>query len=237
MKLLLIEDDPNFAKQLVLILQKMHTLEVVHTLHEAATALALGSYDLILADVHLPDGTIDRVIETLRTERNEIPILVMTGNHSIDALVSLLNTGADDYLPKPFTAAELQARIMALSRRRQSRKIVSTSFLSLQITDQHQVFHNTNPLPLRRKEVEILLYLIERPEMVIRRSGLWRHVWSSESEPFSNAVDVHIRRIRNVLKEHQVFDVEIATYIGLGYSLQPRKEVVENEGYHLTNSQ
>ena len=177
-------------------------------------------YDLVILDIMIPkiDGL--TVLRTLRSNNNNIPILLLTARDSINDRVEGLNAGADDYLIKPFVYDELIARIRALLRRNSNEKTdkLKISDLTMELSTK-KVFRGDKEILLSSKEFSLLEYLMRNKGAVISRSQLENHVWDYNFEGGSNIVDVYIRYLRK--KVDEPFDIKlIHTIRGMGYSLR-----------------
>jgi len=175
-------------------------------------------YSVILLDLGLPDMEGYDVCQKLRLANVTTPVLVLTVQKSSNASTRLLNCGADDYLTKPFDGGELKARIAALLRRSQEmheEKIISICDLTVNIT-RRQVWRSGVKISLRRKEFDILEYLVANRGRALTRSMILDHVWESGTEGWNNTVDVHIKHLRD--KVDRPFGGSlIKTAYGIGY--------------------
>ena len=218
MKLLIVEDNQRLADRIKERLDKHHLVDVANTGEEGLQRALSVDYAVIVLDLGLPDITGDVVCERLRAAKIYIPILILTGNDDKATLVQLLESGADDYMTKPFSSEELIARVAALGRRRAqdyvNNKVV---FRDLVIdTNARTVHRSGTPISLRRKEFDILEYLISNQGRVLTREMILNHAWDSSKNNWNNTVDVHITHLRN--KIDRPFDAPIIkTEYGLGY--------------------
>ncbi|RWZ78881.1 MAG: response regulator transcription factor [Candidatus Microsaccharimonas sossegonensis] len=160
------------------------------------------------------------VCEKMRSLHVNVPIVVLTGNAEIIDKVSLLNAGADDYVTKPFNTEELRARIAAAGRRQvrnHIRSIIKYRDLKIDI-DTHKVSRLGIDIKLRRKEFDILEYLIIHQGRIMTRDMIMNHVWSSHTNSWTSTVDVHIKHLRD--KIDKPFEKQyIKTAYGLGYKV------------------
>lgn len=190
---------------------------------ELGLQLALeNEYDLILLDLGLPkmDGT--AVCKQIRSEEVRTPILMLTARDSIKDKTGGLDTGADDYLVKPFVLEELLARVRSLLRRGSVsiEVVLKTDNLSLDPLTK-KVTRGVVEIPLTVKEFALLEYLLRRKGQVVNKQQLLEHVWDMNSDPFSNIVDVYIGYLRN--KVDKAFPKEkclIKTARGMGYKIE-----------------
>jgi len=222
MKLLLIEDDKETVATLKEELGNDYILEASFTGEDGEYRTAIDEYDLIILDLGLPDIDGLEICKKVRKNRMNVPILVLTGEDDLETKVSLLEAGADDYLTKPFTFAELKARIRALLRRQHYQtfrsNILSVDELSLDL-GKKIAQRGTKVIPLRRKEFYLLEYLIRNAGKVVSRGMILDHVWDSSCESLTNVVDVHIKYLRDQID--RPFEKKlIKTVHGLGYKIE-----------------
>ncbi|MBC7459596.1 response regulator transcription factor [Candidatus Saccharibacteria bacterium] len=221
MKLLLVEDNPRLAERIAYHLRKSYIIDIAINGKEALEKVGLVHYGVVLLDLGLPDMSGLEVCEKMRLLNFNNPILVLTGNGDMEDRVKLLNAGADDYVTKPFNTDELRARIAAVGRR-QSRTDIRTTLVYGDIAidlDRHKVTREQTDIVLRRKEFDILEYLILNKGRVMTRDMIMDHVWSSRSNSWTSTVDVHIKHLRD--KIDKPFDTSyIKTAYGLGYKLE-----------------
>lgn len=220
MRLLIVEDDLEMAATIQEELQQFYAVDAVHDGAKGVYQAVTNQYDLIILDVALPDVSGVTVCTKLR-ERNIIaPILMLTGQAELEHKLAAFNAGADDYLTKPFSFAELKARSRALLRRHTDTFIADR----LQIGDleidvaEHRVTRQGKDIYLRRKEFSLLEYLLRHRGQVVTRSMIIEHVWDDSTDPLSNTVDVHINHLREKIDRPFRHPV-IQTVPGLGYRL------------------
>ena len=194
----------------------------IETLRKASTI----DYDLFILDLGLPDQNGSEICKKIRKLKIDTPILVLTGSIEKRSIVDLLSNGADDYLSKPFDNDELKARVEALGRRKVRKfktPIIHHGNLTIDrsrrlVTRGDQVIH------LRKKEFDILLYLLENVGRIMTRSMIMSHVWDEDRAGWTATVDVHIKHIRD--KIDKPFNIEtIRTAYGIGYFIDPMKEL------------
>ncbi|WP_323711036.1 response regulator transcription factor [Mammaliicoccus lentus] len=186
--------------------------------------------DLVVLDVMLPEMDGIEVCKTIRSDKNQVPILMLTAKDDEFDRVLGLELGADDYMTKPFSPREVVARVKAILRRVSQ---IETSQLdedediilgSIRIRpDYFEVYRNDELLELTPKEFELLLYLIERQGRVITREHMLNSVWNYEFAGDSRIVDVHISHLRDKLEENPKQPQFIKTVRGLGYKLERPK--------------
>ncbi len=214
MRLLLVEDDTMIGESVRLGLrQDGFVIDWVQDGKAAELALSNEPYALLLLDLGLPNKGGLEVLKNLRTQRNPIPVLVLTARDAVADRVQGLDAGADDYLVKPFDLDELAARIRALLRRQSGRIETELRCGDLTINPAtHQVFLGAKEIALSAKEFAILYALIDRPGAVLSRVQLEQHLYGWDEEIESNAVEVHIHNLRKKLGSELIRNVR-----GVGY--------------------
>ena len=225
MRLLVIEDEPRIAEILKSSLQQVDFIvDVVHLCAEAREALALTAYDAAILDLGLPDGDGLTLLADLRGAHNGVPILILTARDAVEDRVSGLNTGADDYLIKPFATSELVARIKALLRRPGGALGLMLRAGNIDFdTVGRDVRVGSTLLQLPRRECAILEHLMRRQGRVVPKSVLEEKLYGIDDELESNAVPVHVHHLRRKLQEVKA-TAEIHTVRGVGYLLTETKE-------------
>jgi DNA-binding response OmpR family regulator len=219
MKILLIEDEKNISSFIKRGLEEDNYAVDTADNGDAGLQMALrDDYALVILDVNLPGKDGLEVCGILRKTRDSLPVLMLTGRAAPEDIVKGLDTGADDYLTKPFVFEELLARIHALLRRfpQPEHLVLAAGPLALDRASR-KVSLNGNPVELSAKEYAVLEYLLRRPGMLITRVMLEQSLWNQEFEGSSNMVEVYISRLRNKLGK----DGEnlIQTVYGAGYRL------------------
>ena len=220
MRILIVEDDIKLADNIgVFLKRESYAVDKVNTAVEAKDKIESSDYDLIIMDWKLPDGSgIDLCIEA-RKNMISTPILMLTSNSQLEDKVEGLNSGADDYLTKPFEVKELLARVRALCRRNVSTIIPVITIADLIIdTNLKRVERNGVFVDLSPREYALLEYLALRPCQSVNRIELLSHVWDENANMFSNTVDVHIKYLRNKIDEGHKQKL-IVTVKGEGYAL------------------
>lgn len=221
MKILLVEDEKKIAQALRERLKEDYTVELAFSGKEAEYLLNINIYDLIILDLALPDIDGITFCQHIRSIGIKTPILVLTGEMTIPKKVTALDSGADDYLTKPFHMNELLARIRALLRRQSEQttsNILEIGDLQLDLIKK-SVKRGEKEITLKRKELQILEYFMRNPGKIISRNMLLEHIWDSAYESFGNTVDVHVNYLRNQIDKP--FDKKlIKTIYGLGYKME-----------------
>ena len=217
MRLLLVEDDTMIGESVRLGLrQDGFVIDWVQDGKAAELALSNETYALLLLDFGLPKKGGLEVLKNLRSQRNPIPVLVLTARDAVADRVQGLDAGADDYLVKPFDLDELAARIRALLRRQSGRIETELRCGDLTINPAtHQVFLSAKEIALSGKEFAILHALIDRPGAVLSRAQLEQHLYGWDEEIESNAVEVHIHNLRKKLGSELIRNVR-----GVGYLVE-----------------
>lgn len=219
-KVLVVEDNPSLAKSLQDLLTKHYEVLVVTTGRQAITEATHHRYDLIVLDLGLPDMTGQDVCQEVRGKGIKTPILVLTATDQVKSRVNLLDVGADDYLLKPFYVGELQARLRALLRRGHSPTKASVIRVDDLILDSSKryVERAGQVIELRRKEFDILEYLMQNRGTVVTRTMIINNSWEPGADRWNNTVDVHIKYIRDKVDrpfKHKL----IKTAYGVGYMI------------------
>ncbi len=218
MKILVIEDNPRLSIRIKQQLQKWYIVEVASTGDEALERVASDSFDLALLDLGLPDISGLDVCKQIRRINSSLPILILTGVDTTSSRVELLDSGADDYMTKPFDVSELRARINALARRQlrnSSTPLLSVGDLTLNPSKRH-VERSGSTISLRRKEFDILEYLMRNVGRVLSREMIVNHAWPVTSNTWSGLVDVHIKQLRDKVDRPFSYPL-IKTSYGVGY--------------------
>jgi two-component system, OmpR family, response regulator len=218
MKILLIEDNRLLIDSIKKLLNTAYVVDSVNTGEEGVESARAIQYEIILLDLGLPDMEGYEVCHRLRHANITTPILILTVQKNPSTSTRLLNCGADDYLTKPFDGNELKARIAALLRRSQElheEKVISICDLTVNIT-RRQVWRSGVKISLRRKEFDILEYLVANHGRALTRSMILDHVWESGTEGWNNTVDVHIKHLRDKI-DRPFGGSLIKTAYGIGY--------------------
>lgn len=220
MKLLIVEDNPRLSDRIKRKLHKTYLLDIVETGHEALVQVTDTEYGVILLDLGLPDMTGTEVCKKIREMGVHTPILILTGVDDTPTRVELLHLGADDYVTKPFDSSELKARIVALSRRRSRQPVPSIlTFHDIVIDPAQRTVTKANQnISLRRKEFDILEYLVTNAGRVLTRKMILNHVWTADSTSWQGTIDVHIKHLRDKI-DKPFGSAIIRTIYGVGYKI------------------
>ena len=222
MRILVVEDDQVAASVLAKGLRE-HSYAVDIASDGAAALDQIGSndYDLILLDILLPRINGLDVCGRLRADGVATPILMLTARGGPDQRVEGLDSGADDYLAKPYHFAELLARVRALLRRGPALAPSVLSIEDLNIdTRARRVERSGRPVQMTTKEYALLEYLARRQGEVVGRADIAEHVWDDSYDPMSNLIEVYIQRLRRKVDDGHPVKL-IQTRRGAGYSLEP----------------
>jgi len=222
MKILILEDDVKIASFVAKGLREAGYVVDISANGEEGCAFGLkDAYDAAIVDLMLPklDGL--SVIERWRTEQLKLPVLILSAKRSLDDRIKGLQHGGDDYLTKPFSFAELLARLQALIRRSGAGAIVtSLNFADLKMDLlTREVWRGTTKIDLQAREFLLLEYLLRNQSKVVSKTMILEHVWNYHFDPQTNVVDVLVCRLRN--KIDRDFEPKlIHTLRGAGYSLR-----------------
>jgi DNA-binding response OmpR family regulator len=222
MRILVVEDDLQLAASLRRGLEEAGmAADVVPDGAEAQAAATTTAYDVILLDVMLPDRDGFQVCRRLRESRIRTPIMMLTGRDAIEDRVQGLESGADDYLTKPFALRELVARIKALSRRHVEDRssTLSAGPISLD-TAAHLVRVKGRQVDLTAKEFAIMEFFMLHPGQVLSREQVLENVWDYDFDGGRNLIEVYLGRLRRKLTEAGIGD-PFVTVRGAGYRLDP----------------
>jgi two-component system, OmpR family, response regulator ArlR len=222
MKILVIEDEPAMLQNIVASLtQEQYLVETADTFEAAREKIHLYAYDCILLDITLPGGNGLALLEELKKQPKGESVIIISARDSLDDKIIGLDAGADDYLPKPFHLAEMQARIKSVLRRRKFDGQPVVRLANLQIDpDKHQVWVDGQELVLNRKEFDILLFLVTNQGRLISKTALAEHVWGDYIDEADNFEFIYsqIKNLRKKLKDRQAA-IEIQAIYGIGYKL------------------
>ena len=220
MKILYIDDNRLLIDRVKDLLSDTYIVVFMCTGREGIEKATSLEYSVILLDLNLPDMDGLEVCRELRRLNVVAPILILTVRKDPSTSIELLNCGADDFVTKPFNGDVLMARITALLRRGtdvHDEKIIGVSDLTVNIT-RRQVWRSGVCIPLRRKEFDILEYLITNQGHTLTRSMILDHVWESGTESWDTTINVHIKHLRDKI-DRPFGRALIKTAYGIGYML------------------
>ena len=223
--ILLVEDEEKLARVVELELRyEGYEVEKAFDGREGLEKALSGGFDLVLLDIMLPSMSGMEVLRRLRRE-SQVPVIMVTARDTVVDKVSGLDSGADDYITKPFEIEELLARIRAALRKRPVRQesaVLTAGPLTMD-PERHEVTVKGTPVELTRREFDLLRYLLENKEKVISRESLLDNVWGFDFVGETNAVDVYIRFLRAKIDE--AFGIKlIHTVRGVGYVIREENE-------------
>lgn len=221
MRVLVVEDEPKMASLLRRGLEgNAYAVDVVSTGDDAIWMVSEWDYDCVVLDVGIPDPDGFEVCRRLRAAGRWAPVLLLTIRDAVEDRVRGLDAGADDYLTKPFSFAELLARIRALTRRGGDERPAVLEHLDLRLDPAtHEVTRSHTPIELSPKEFALLEFLMSRPGEALSRTTIIDHVWDFAYEGLSNIVDVYIGYLRAKI-DHPFGTETIETVRGIGYRLR-----------------
>jgi two-component system copper resistance phosphate regulon response regulator CusR len=217
-RLLIVEDDRELAQILAQGFDEHHIEVVVaDTVQRARERAALGTYEVLILDVLLPDGSGFDLCASLRGRSITTPILMLTARDAIDDRVRGLEAGADDYLVKPFAFRELLARVRALARRLPDIAPQRVHLADLDVDlSTRQVARGGRSITLTAREFALLEFFARHEGAVVDRAAIAAHVWDDNHDPFTNVLEVLVRRLRRKIDDE--FEPKlIHTIRGAGY--------------------
>ena len=218
MKILVVEDEKDLNRVITKHLKKNnYSVDSCFDGEEALDYISYGEYDLIITDIMMPKIDGYGFIKQLRNDKNSTPVIMLTAKDSLDDKILGLDSGADDYIVKPFEFDELLARIRVLMRRNYgfATNIIQVDDVVLDISKK-QVTRSSESIVLTGKEYEVLEYLFKNKQGIISREQILNHVWDYDYEGASNIIDVIIKNIRKKLDVGSKKPI-IHTKRGLGY--------------------
>ncbi|MEP6506763.1 MAG: response regulator transcription factor [Gemmatimonadales bacterium] len=203
MRILLVEDDRNLADIVSSGLEEQEIrVTVAHTFADGKMEAVLNTFDVLVLDVMLPGGSGFELCKYLRSREVATPILMLTARNAVDDRVAGLESGADDYLAKPFAFRELVARLRALARRKAAPipQIVKIADLEVNIGAQ-RVKRAGIKIDLTAKEFSLLEFFVLNAGQVVDRAAITAHVWDDNHDPFTNVLEVLVRRLRRKIDD------------------------------------
>lgn len=222
MKILIVEDEPSLRELIQRSLEKeRYVVEVAADFNSALCKIEDYDYDCVLLDIMLPDGNGLNLLEKLKAMHKRENVIIISAKDSLEDKVLGLELGADDYLPKPFHLAELNARIKSVIRRQHHDGEVDIRLGNICILpDKYQVLINEKDVELNRKEYDILLYFINRPGRLVNKNTLAESVWGDHIDQVDNFdfIYAQIKNLRKKLKDAGA-TAEIKAVYGFGYKM------------------
>ena len=222
MKILIVEDEPSLRELIQRSLEKeRYVVEVAADFNSALCKIEDYDYDCVLLDIMLPDGNGLNLLERLKAMHKRENVIIISAKDSLEDKVLGLELGADDYLPKPFHLAELNARIKSVIRRQHHDGEVDIRLGNIRILpDKYQVLIDEKEVELNRKEYDILLYFINRPGRLVNKNTLAESVWGDHIDQVDNFdfIYAQIKNLRKKLKDAGA-TAEIKAVYGFCYKM------------------
>lgn len=222
MRILVVEDEHKIAAAIKKGLeQENYAVDVAYTGNDGFDLASTEEYDIILLDVLLPGMDGITICRELRRREIHTPILMLTAKGQVQDKITGLDTGADDYLTKPFSFEELLARIRALARRPKTSLGNTLAIADLTLnTHTYEVMRGGTAIPLSGKEFALLEYLLRHPNTVLTKDQIIAHVWNYDADILPNTVEVYIKNLRNKIdKPFPKRQPIIETIRGFGYKI------------------
>lgn len=222
MKILIIEDEPSLRELIQRSLEKeRYVVEDAADFQSGLRKIEDYDYDCVLLDIMLPDGNGLNLLEQLKKMHKRENVIIISAKDSLDDKVLGLELGADDYLPKPFHLAELNARIKSVIRRQRRDGEMDIRLANIRIVpDTFQVFVDDKEIELNRKEYDILLYFANRPGRLVNKNTLAESVWGDHIDQVDNFdfIYAQIKNLRKKLKDAGAL-AELKAVYGFGYKM------------------
>ncbi|MBE0649714.1 MAG: response regulator transcription factor [Bacteroidales bacterium] len=222
MRILIVEDESSIANFIRDGMEEEGFAVDVASNGKDGYSLAIDNieeYDVILLDWMLPGMSGIEIIRNLRIVNNEIPIILLTAKDSVDDVVFGLESGANDYIRKPFSFEELLARVRVLMRKNETGPVIFTAKDIEMDIEKHTVTHNENHIDLTQKEFALLEYLLRNKGKVCRRTRIIAKVWNIHFDYDNSVIDVYINALRKKLDDHGSPSI-ITTVRGIGYKIE-----------------
>jgi two-component system, OmpR family, copper resistance phosphate regulon response regulator CusR len=223
-RILVVEDEPKLALAVKQGLEaEQHSVSIAGTGEEGFFLAQTDPFDLLIFDIMLPGRNGIEIMGNLRRLGHRTPIMLLTSKDSVEDRVRGLDSGADDYLTKPFALSELQARVRALARRNvpEQASVLRLDDLELDLI-RHTAMRSGKLLDLTAREFDLLEFLMRHAEQVVSRDVLSREVWKEQSRytPIDNVIDVQVARLRRKLDDPYPRKL-LRTVRGVGFVLRP----------------
>jgi DNA-binding response OmpR family regulator len=223
MKVLIIEDEQELADSISTYLQKEnYRCEMAGNFVLAKNKLIDAQYECVIVDIGLPGGSGLELIRLVKQMKRQDGLIVISANGALDTKLAGLKLGADDYLAKPFHMSELSARLNAVIRRRHFEGTDTFEFKELQVNiDDKAVLVHGLPLPLNKKELDLLLFLVSNKNRIVSKGAISEHLSQNQSAYYSgyDLVYAHMKNLKKKLTEAGCTDY-IKTIYGVGYKLE-----------------
>lgn len=221
MKVLIIEDE----KKVALFLKKgleaeYYTVDIAYDGRQGLELALASDYDILILDLMLPHIDGITILKEIRKQKITAPVLLLTAKTKVEEKIEGLDSGADDYLTKPFAFEELLARVRALLRRKENEKSLILKVADLKLdTQSHKVYRKDKEIELTPKEYAILEYLLRNKNKVVSRQKLTEHVYDYHFDPDTNVIDVYINKLRNKI-DKDFTPAVLKTVRGIGYTIK-----------------
>ena len=224
MRLLLAEDEKELSRALTAILKhNNYSVDAVYNGQDALDYIETGLYDGVILDIMMPKTDGITVLQTIRKQGNSVPVILLTAKSEIDDRVLGLDSGADDYLTKPFSAKELLARIRAMTRRKTETTQSVLTFGNIRLDRTTFILSSPkNSLKLANKEFQMLEMLMTAPQRIIANEVFMEKIWGYDSDTDLSVVWVYISYLRKKLVSLDA-DIQIKATRNRGYSLEMMK--------------
>lgn len=230
MRLLLVEDEKPLSNALATILKhNNYSIDCVYDGLEALDYIETGIYDAIILDIMLPKMDGIEVLKTIRANKNNVPVILLTAKSDVEDKVKGLDSGADDYLTKPFSTKELLARIRAITRRQDTTKNNIIEFGDLKLNKlSYELSLDNNSLRLSNKEFQMMEMFINYHNTIISIEKFMDKIWGFDSDAEMNVVWTYICYLRKKLK---ILDskVQIKAVRNIGYTLEYKQDGANND--------
>jgi DNA-binding response OmpR family regulator len=221
LRILLVEDDTDLAQFIRKGLkEEQYAVDVAGDGEKGMELASNNAYDLLIVDIMLPELDGLTLCRRIRAKGNMTPVLLLTARNTVEDKVSGFDTGADQFLPKPFAFVELLARVRSLLRRGSSQQLAHLQAADLRLDPaSHRVWRAGQEITLTNKEYALLEFLLRNKNRVLTRTAIIGHVWDISYDPMTNIVDAHIRALRAKI-DRDFSPPLIATVRGAGYMLE-----------------
>ncbi|RFN59063.1 response regulator transcription factor [Marixanthomonas ophiurae] len=223
MKILIVEDEQDMLQNIQESLEKeSYIVETATNFTNAREKIGVYNYDCILLDIGLPDGNGLDLLKEIKKKELQDSVIIVSAKNSLDDKLKGLDFGADDYLPKPFHMAELNARIKAVLRRNQFEGKTNIKLGNFSINPEtREVTIDNTEIELNRKEFDVLLYFVSNKKRLVRKTALAEHVWGDHIDQ-TDSFDFIYSQIKNLRKklEANKADITIKSVYGMGYKLE-----------------
>ena len=224
MRILLAEDERSLSRAVVALLEKSnYSADAVYDGEEALAYLEAGNYDGVILDIMMPKMDGLEVLRRLREQGNPVPVLLLTAKSEVEDKVTGLDTGANDYLTKPFSTAELMARIRAMTRSQTGGQVTSRLTFGNITLDQtsFELSSSAGSFRLANREYQMMELLLRNPRQLIPTERFLERIWGYDSDVELNVVWVYISYLRKKLSALQA-NIQIKATRNVGYSLEER---------------